>query len=270
MMNFAPNPSEQTTAALSQILDAALVDNRSRQKPRSYLGGSRLGVECERALGYEYHRMAKDPDKGFSGKIYRIFDMGHDGEDRMAEYLRLAGYDLITHKKDGGQIGFGIAPHPQTGEPRIAGHLDGVIRGGPELAGAIWPALWECKFLNDKSWKDTQRKGVKVSKPVYFFQMQTYMAYLDLPNPGLFTAINRNTGEIYAELVPFDAAAAQKASDRGARVVSSLAADELPRIAKDPTDFRCRFCDYAERCWSKRAQDPTIPTGNEPWNWGNK
>ena len=264
-MDFSPSPHVQTSVALSKILNAALIDARDQQKPRTYLGGSRLGVECLRALGYEYSRTPKDPDRGFSGETYRIFDMGHDGEERMIEYLRLAGFKMVTEKPGGGQIGFAIAPHPETGEPRIAGHLDGVIVDGPEIEGAAWPALWECKYLGDKGWKDTLRKGLKISKPIYYAQVQTYMAYLDLSaNPCLFTAVNRNTGEIYAELVPFDALAAQTASDRGACVVSAMSPDELPRIGKDQTDFRCKWCDYAARCWEEKQASATAA----PWAWG--
>src|SRR3546814_11494595 len=65
----------------------------------------------------------------------------------------------------------------------------------------LYPALWEMKALNNKSWNDTRCKGVEKSKPVYYVQMQTYMAYLGLGDyPALFTALNKDTGEIYAEL----------------------------------------------------------------------
>src|SRR3546814_3781765 len=82
----------------------------------------------------------------------------------------------------------------------------------------LYPALWEMKALNNKSWNDTRCKGVEKSKPVYYVQMQTYMAYLGLGDyPALFTALNKDTGEIYAELVPNVPAVAQRASDKGTR-----------------------------------------------------
>jgi len=59
-------------------------------------------------------------------------------------------------------------------------------------------------------------------------------------NPALFTAINKDTAELYFELVPFDAALAQKASDAG---------EQLPRHTADPEHFECRFCAYRTRCW---------------------
>ena len=263
-MNFTPNPAEATSAAFSALLDAGLVAAREAQPKRSYIGGSRLGDECERKLAYEYHHTAKDDGKGFKGRTYRIFDMGHDSETRVIEYLRLAGFSILTERKDGGQFGFWIAPHPETGESRISGHCDGILTAGPDVMQ--YPAIFENKALGAKSWKDTLSKGVKRSKPIYYAQVQIYMAYLGLQeNPALFMALNRDTGEIYAELVPFDQAAAQAASDRGARVVSTLKPEEAPRVAREATDFRCKFCDYADRCWEQPAAPAAAAPAAQWW-----
>lgn len=268
-MDFTPSPHAAFSAAFEAHIDAAMEAKQQAETPRNYLGASRLGEECSRLLAYEYHRVPKDEDKNFPGKILRVFDRGHDAETRMADYLRTAGFTLLTERPDGKQFGFAIAWSEERQCYRISGHCDGVITAAPDHLGMELPALWEMKCLGDKSWKDTVRKGVKASKPVYYAQMQLYMTYLELTdNPGLFTALNGNTGEIYAELVSFDASAAQAASDRGARVVSSLAADELPRIGKEPTDFRCKFCDYARRCWNLDAPEAAPAGEAKPWNWG--
>ena len=167
---------------LSQIVDKALVAKREAEPPRTYLGGSRLGHPkapdpskrgCERALWYEYKKFKNE--KPFDGDLYRVFDMGHDAEKRMAEYLTLAGFDLKTEKEGGGQFGFYVAPDPETGKPRIAGHLDGILTGGPVLPGIIkdleYPALWENKGMNDKKWKEAVNGGVEKSHPIYYAQM---------------------------------------------------------------------------------------------------
>ena len=49
-LNHQPKFHEQ----VSMLLDAALQAERSHQARRRYLGASRLGVHCERALQYEY------------------------------------------------------------------------------------------------------------------------------------------------------------------------------------------------------------------------
>ncbi len=231
-------------------IDAALVAEEAANPPREYLGGSRLGVACERALQFEYAGAPRDDSRGFSGKTLRIFAAGHLFEEMAIRWLRAAGFDLVTRKQDGGQFGFAVA------KGRIRGHVDGILAGGPLDVPMNYPALWECKSLNNKSWNDTARRGVVISKPVYAAQIATYQAYMEttIPgiatNPALFTAINKDTAELHFELVPFDAALAQRMTDRAVRVLQATDAHELlPRITRDPSHYECRFCDWSDRCW---------------------
>lgn len=282
-MNLAEHAAdpvdEDANLRLTELLDAGIVAKREAEPRRDYLGGSRLGVECERQLGYEYAGVPVDPGKGFSGRTYRIFQRGHDAETRMADYLRMAGFDLVTEREDGSQFGFGIAKDRETGKARIAGHIDGAITGWAapmnipprgeceEWAKALpFPMLWEHKGLKHSSWGDLCKKGLKKSKPVYYAQVQVYMAYMDLKH-AFFTAENQDTCEIYMEIVPFHAKDAQSASDRGVRVVSARAPEELPRCAAVPTDYRCRFCSFAARCWSEAARP--VQTIAPPAGWGS-
>ena len=74
-------------------------------------------------------------------------------------------------------------------------------------------------------------------------------------NPALFTAVNKDTSEIYHELVPFDAAIAQEWSDRGVNILCATQAGEtrhecLLCILVDPDYFEYRFCDRKDRCWA--------------------
>ena len=175
--------------------------------------------------------------------MLRIFERGHVMEDCMVAWLRGAGFDLRTRKANGEQFGFSDA------HGRLKGHVDGVIVAGHN--GFAYPALWENKCLGAKSWRDVASKGVAVSKPVYAAQIALYQAHLELhEHPALFTAINADSMEIYTELVPFDAALAQKMSDRAVRVIQATEAGELlPRSFAQADHFECRFCSYAERCW---------------------
>lgn len=262
-MDFQPRPSAAFAECFEGIIDRAMQADNQAQPPRTYLGASRLGEECERKLGYEWHKVPKDEGREFKGRTLRIFERGHKGEDSMADRLRLAGFELVTHRPDGEQIGF------VTAEGRIAGHIDGVIVKAPYESGIATPCLWENKVLGDKSWKDTERKGVRASKPLYFVQMQLYQAYLDLAdNPGLFTAENGNDGAIYAERVPFDQAAAQAASDKGVRVVQSTDPEELPRVASKSTDYRCKMCDYPARCWGASGPLHYAEVSERSWSFG--
>lgn len=108
------------------------------------------------------------------------------------------------------------------------------------------------KCLSAKGWKELQKHGLAVAKPVYAAQVALYQAYLQQhEHPALFTALNAHTMEIYAELLPFDAALAQRMSGRAARVTQATKAGELlPRAFVDPTHFERRFCGWQDRCKS--------------------
>ena len=251
MLDF--NHSASFAEHVNARIDEGLTAENAAQAPRAYLGGSRLGVPCERALQYEYAQAPKDDDADFDGKTLRIFAAGHVFEDMAAGWLRGAGFDLYTtrgNRPDGGQFGFSVAGG------RIRGHVDGIIAAGPDGLLLDTPALWECKSLNAKSWKDTAKRGVVVSKPVYAAQIAVYQGYMEASvpgisaNPALFTAINKDTAELHHELVPFDGGLAQRMSDKAVRIIRATEAGELlPRIAQSADFHECRFCAWANRCW---------------------
>jgi len=255
MLDFNKRPS--TGERINAAVDAALETDRAATPPRDYLGASRLGHACERALQFEFAGAPKDEGQDFSGRSLRIFAIGHQLEDLAIRWLRAVGLDLYTRKgnrPDGEQFGFSVAGG------RIRGHVDGIVAEAPAALGLRTPALWECKTMNAKNWRETVAKGVTVAKPVYAAQIALYQAYMEATvpgisaNPALFTAINKDTAELHHELVPFDADLAQRMSDRGVRILRATDAGELlPRIAANRDFFECRFCPWAERCWSLPA-----------------
>jgi len=258
--NRRPTCAERINA----VIDEAIAAERAAVAPRTYLGGSRLGHPCERALQFEFTGAPKDEGREFSGQTLRIFEIGHALEDLAIGWLRGAGFDLFTRKgnrPDGEQLagadfqfGFSVAGG------RIRGHVDGIIAAAPQQLGIGVPALGECKTMNARNWRETVAKGVVVAKPVYAAQIALYQAYMEpqVPgisdNPALFTAINKDTAELHHELVPFDAGLAQRMSDRAVRILqASDAGDLLPRIATSRDFHECRMCPWSDRCWGLAA-----------------
>jgi hypothetical protein len=241
------NSSASLSGQVTALVDLGMQLARSLQGMRQYLGASRLGASCERALQYEYAQAPVDPGRETEGRMLRIFQRGHVIEDCMVTWLRDAGFDLRTRKVDGEQFGFSAL------DGRLQGHVDGVIVAGPEGFG--YPALWENKCLGEKSWRELVKNRLVVAKPIYAAQVALYQAYLELhEHPALFTAINADTMEIYAELVPFDAELAQRMSDRAVKVISATEVGELlPRSFSEPTHFECRMCPWQDRCWRTQA-----------------
>jgi hypothetical protein len=245
MLDFNDTFSEK----LNRIIDLTLERQRSEQPPRDYLGASRMGVACGRALQFEVMNTPKDDDKGFSGRTLRIFEMGHAIEEMTREWLRQIGFYIATHK-NGLPIGFSAA-----GE-RIKGHIDGMILEAPLGLQMGLPALWECKSMNSKSWNATVTKGVREAHPTYAVQIAVYQAYVAglADHPALFTAVNKDTAELYHEFVPFDASLAQESSDRAVQILLEAETGHLyPRITNDRTSFFCRFCSWFNTCWQMGA-----------------
>jgi hypothetical protein len=249
------NHTRSFAELLNDAVDTALTSENARRPRREYLGGSRVGHACERALQFDFAGAPKDEGADFPGQTLRIFAIGHALEDLAIQWLRAAGVDLYTRKgndPDGEQFGFSVAGG------RIRGHVDGIVAAAPDALMLSVPALWECKTMNAKNWRETVKSGVAVAKPIYAAQIALYQAYMDaaIPglaaNPALFTAINKDTAELHHELVPFNAELAQRMSDRAVRILRATDAGELlPRLARDRDHFECRMCAYANRCWSQ-------------------
>lgn len=259
-----PTNNDLMLAALTGLVDKAMQANNSSQPRRQYLGASSIGEPCSRRLAYGYHDTPKDPGVAFKGTTLRMFDMGHDGETRMAEYLRLAGFNLQTHKDDGKQIGIADC------DGRFKGHLDGVFHSGPALPGLRYPALWENKALGDSTYKKFKKDGLNGFNIKYWSQVQIYMGYYGL-ECCLFTAINRDSGELHAELVEFDAVECQQLVDKAARIVESVDPEEFSPSGKhenhhEPNGISCKFCDWRSRCW---GLTPVViePMKNEKPAW---
>ena len=249
-------PMPDTSALIGAAIDRALLARQQAQNPRTYVSSSGLGRACLRQIQYDYLAIPKDEGRGFEPRTLRIFEAGHRGEDIVADWLRLAGFDLRTERADGRQFGFAAL------DGRFKGHIDGCLVAGP--APLEYPLLWENKALGASSWKDVVKRGLALSEPVYAAQIALYQAYLDLPDPALFTALNRDTMELYSELIPFDPSLAQTMSDRAVEVVRVSDAEELlPRVAQERTSVLCRggmsaghwhgACAWQDRCWGAAA-----------------
>lgn len=228
---------------LNDIVDSKLLEQYHTEEKRSYLGASSIGDECIRKVQLQY--MQKD--QKVSAKQVRTFDIGHCLEDLVIKWLRIAGFDLKTRNEKGEQFGFSVA------NGKFAGHVDGLIYSFPEefpdeQEGV---SLLEIKTMNNKSWNDTQKRGVLVSKPVYYSQVQLYMAYMNLDR-CLFVALNKDISDLYFEIIPFDPGMAQKYSDRAVQIIKATENNELlPCVSGDSSFFLCKMCGFRDHCWKE-------------------
>lgn len=247
--NAAATKRELFARTLVRQIDAALESETERS--RAYIGASAIGDDCQRRVQYEVWEGFHPDDKETTaralphdGRTKRIFARGARLENTMADWLRAAGLDLATvNVKTGYPFGFSVA------QGHFRGHVDGIVRAGIE--GQKAPAIWENKVVNAKNFKAIVSNGLAKAFPKYADQIAIYQAYLDLTEePALFTALNADTCEVWAEQVPFDAKRAQDASDRAVMLVTKTRARMLmPRATTSREMFPCPWCRFREACW---------------------
>lgn len=273
--DFSPPPDSRIGEKITKALDDALVTFRAEEYKKGRgsgesdvalhrIGSGYIGMECGRALAYKYHKAEKEEREGpvSKGELQRHAESGFWTEQKTAEWLELAGFDIRTvNPETGSQYGYKSAWDDNQLKYRIAGEIDGVLCGGPvELP---YPVLWESKKGTAKKFAKFE-KGVKKADPEYYGQLQTNMLEMEV-HYTLFSMLNLDTMKYYWELIPFDAKEAQRLQDRAANVLQTKEPEEMPRITTDKNDFRCKFCDYAKRCWAERKLSPEAPTAPPPW-----
>lgn len=212
---------------------------RQDEEPfRSHLGASIVGQECARAIWYGF-RWATMPN--FPGRIMRLFNRGHLEEARLIALLLMIGCEVYQQDANGKQFRISHA------EGHMGGSGDGVVMHLPDLPPASW-CLTEFKTHSDKSFNDVKAQGVRLSKFEHFVQQNIYMRKMDLP-VSLYLAVNKNTDEIYGELVPLDTSIADQFLDRGNNIV--WLHEPPKRINASPGFYKCKFCDHRPVCHLK-------------------
>ena len=203
------------------------------QKPADYptLRASSIGDECMRRIWYTLLWVAAP--KRWPGRMLRLFETGHREEDRIIIDLHNVGV-TITRQQDA---------IPPLLDGWLTGHIDGVAENVPGAEKT--PHLFEAKTHNSKSWMDWRVRGVKLSKPRHFAQMQIYMHALGLTR-ALYAAHNKDTDALEFERVEYDPVFAAQLLASAARLVTR--GDAPPRISEKPDWFQCASCEFKDIC----------------------
>lgn len=210
----------------------AIYDHWARlddEPPRTHLGASLIGHECERYLFFVFRwAFAKE----FGGRMHRLFEFGRQSEDRFCTELGAAGIRICQTDANGKQFEFRDG----------SGHFGGSTDGCTEICNE-WHVV-EFKTHNDKSFKELVKKRVQEAKPQHFVQMQVYMGFSGMKK-ALYFAENKNTSEIYIEIIEFDEAVYQWGLDRANRVIAGQS--PAGKIG-GPDWYQCKWCDAFSIC----------------------
>jgi hypothetical protein len=202
---------------------------------RNHLGASLIGRECARELWFSFHWCTLER---FDGRMLRLFNTGHLAEPKMVALLKLIGCQVWQIDANGKQ--FRINGH----RGHFGGSMDGVAVGIPDLPEGL-AAITEFKTHGEKSFVKLVADGVRVAKPEHVTQMNIYMGKNSL-TWAFYMAVNKNTDELHAELIPFDPTQYQRYLDRSAMIIDS--ATPPPRISNTPGFFKCKFCSHIKLC----------------------
>lgn len=214
---------------LGRVNDSLLF-NAKTEKPRDYMGCSGIGKECDRQLWYDY----KQPIRTNDPRILRIFRLGHIIEKEVIELLKKAGF--VIHHSDDDDSQFGGK------DEEIGYNIDGVL-----MMDDV-PYLLEIKSASDKRFNEMVKKGVKISDPTYYVQMISYMHYMELDR-AIYIAYNKNTSEMYFEIVVANKMEATYFINRGKEIARMDSEPE--RKYKTSAYYGCKMCSYRDRCWSE-------------------
>ena len=219
---------------------AALEDAYRDQEEsfRSHLGASLMGRVCARELWYSFHWTTKS---NFDGQRLRLFNRGHLEEGRMVALLELIGVTVWQFDEQGKQF------RVSGSEGHYGGSGDGIGANIPDLPDPSEKAVLEFKTHNDKSFTELKKKGVKEAKFDHWAQMQQYMVKFRI-GFSLYVAVNKNTDELYAEIVVCEIESGQKLIDRADKIIWLATAPPKVGNPPSPGNFMCRFCDHRPVC----------------------
>lgn len=215
------------------------------EPPREHLGASVIGRKCAREIWYMFHWVV---ERGFDGRMERLFEAGHAAEERIANDMRSIG--ILVHTVDERFI------TPENPKPQFrigmfngwfGGSMDGCAFFIPE-APKTWHVV-EFKTHNAKSFALLRKLGVEKAKYEHYCQMQIYMGMTGMTR-AFYTAENKDTSELYKERVRFNPTVYKALVDKAYNLLWGLG---IPgRISSDPQSEDCRYCDFQLVCHYKR------------------
>jgi len=207
------------------------------QDHRDHLGASLMGESCSRKLFYNFRWVRKE---SFSGRMLRLFQVGHNAEPRLIQLLRGIGFEV--YERD-----------PATGKQfRISGCNDhyGGSADGMAKAPADWettePFLLEFKTNGTGAgYANVAKNGMQKEKPKHFAQLCQYGKHYQLKY-ALYVIENKNDSDITIEIVPLDWNYGTLLENKAKDIIE--AKTPPARISDNPAYHECKFCSYVDTC----------------------
>lgn len=228
-----PKPVSLTVKAIYAAYEAANEQRDGRSIPVG-----QLAEECERSLWYSFRWVS--PQETIPGRTLRIFETGNIEEERWVANLRMIGCEVVDRDEHGRQI------MVEACRGHVRGYLDSEVLGLPEAPKTVH--VGEIKSHNLKSFTDLKKRKVRLSKPLHFCQIQTYM-YRRNRERGIYLAVCKDSDELYVERMELDLPYVLRMLARAQRIIDS---NEPPAKLHENPDakmaFACGWCRHKPAC----------------------
>lgn len=200
---------------------------------REHLGASVMGELCSRKLFYMFRWCKLEV---YSGRMQRLFQVGHTAEARFIEYLQGVGFEVW-------------ASNPDTGKQfRINGcngHYGGSLDGIAYHSASDYRFLLEFKTNGTGSGFTSLENGVAKAKPKHWAQMAQY-GYQYKLKYGLYLIENKNDSDIIVRIEQLDWNYGLQLERKAQDIID--AKFPPPKISEQPSYFECKYCTFQQIC----------------------
>jgi hypothetical protein len=230
---------------IEKKIHAALEEERAKHADSAFTVRLSSIGKCQRELWAI--RTGVPDERPPEGRALMTFDIGSYLEGAVIDWLTAAGYEVRTRREDGTQ--FEVEMPERVG----IGHLDGMIRWGRPSDGE-WRLL-EIKTAKAKKFGELVEAGsYRDWNPGYYDQIQAYMgASNDTLRDCLAIVLNKDTSELWCEMVRFDPERYAELEAKARLVVESDEIVPRPKEAKSQYCAHCKWCSRNAWCWSAVA-----------------
>lgn len=239
----------RSAIAESMIVD---IDNWCEQKysegPRRHLGASIIGKPCSRELWYSFRHAKKEcysSGAKSAGQTLRIFQRGHKEEFNFTEYFEGIGCK------------FRFTPETQAKISDCESHFGGSVDNVGFLPAKFEyneEIVFEFKSSNMANFNTLKKEGLQRSKPVHYAQMSTYGYKLEIKY-GVYAVVDKNTDELYIELVKLDWHLGATMIDKAMSIITATPEHPPAKISMSAANFACKWCNFKDVCHNGEAVD---------------
>ena len=209
------------------------------QGHRNHLGASTLGEECWRKLWYDFRWVKQEH---FSGRMMRLFNVGHSAEPRFVTYLKGIGFDVKEFDEDGRQFRMSGA------NGHYGGSLDGICTTPVRYGLGEGKCLISLSFKTNNTgvgFDKVAKQHLSISKPKHWAQECQY-GYKYGIKYCIYMIENKNDSDILIQVLELDWSLGAELERKAETIIFSK--EPPSRISDNPIFSNCKYCIYNQIC----------------------